>query len=557
MGLFYLVCVAILAFMAGDSTGDRVIVSDGFNQHRENAARASVVSTTRLLRTKSVIDEERVGGIPVSATDKLAKFLKPSKVTDKQLQEWLRNGKTAESVFYRMNLNNPSTKYLFEDLQFTRWLKYADDLSASGKGASAISVLSAKYGDEILYLMIDRAMQEQSKALGIRLQADQLAHWVKVRKDPDEVFKLYDLNYAGRGILSNSQFNAWTKYVDDLSAKNEGAFVSIIPTLRKYYSDDNLIKIALAAKEVDETEAMGMKLEDAFVQFWIHRKETPDNVLVDLGLKKSTKTLLKNPLLNILTKYTEAYNVNYPSMRTTVIETLTRTFSDEVMAKTFLAGRTEYTTKKIAKQFQTDQLEMWLSSGQSVDDVYKLLSLPPRNSLVDFGNQKLFDTWLTFMNAVSIKNPDKTSAIFTTLAPTFNDRPMMQILEAAKKFPSMEKAATKLQLEKAQSIFSTGVSPYTAFRMVALDDVGESVLSSPLFKKWMLRPDRYHLMAHSHLCCRPAAQHFLKRPRRRDVCGGNSCVLPRYVRGRGVAGVALLCRKPNELQLLLLSTTDC
>eukprot|EP00644_Phytophthora_capsici_P018590 jgi/Phyca11/127991/e_gw1.73.91.1 len=336
--------------------------------------------------------------------------------------------------------------------------------------------------------MIGWAKKESStKALGTRLQTEQLEHWVKVGKDPEEVFKLYDLNYAGWRFLSNSQFSAWTKYVDELNAKNEGAFVSIIPTLRKYFSDDDLFKIALAAKGSGETEAMGTKLEDAFVQFWIHRKETPDNVMVELGLKQSTKTLLESPLLNILTKYTEAYNVNFATKKTTVIETLVRAFDDETVARMLLAGREKSTTKKIAKQFQADQLDMWLNSGQSVDDVYKLLNLPSRRDLlVDFGNQKLFDTWLTFMNAVSIKTPEKTSAIFSKLATSFNDRPMMQILEAASKFPSMEKAAAKLQLEKAQSIFSTGVSPYKAFTLVALDDVGDSVLGSPLFKKWML-----------------------------------------------------------------------
>eukprot|EP00644_Phytophthora_capsici_P011665 jgi/Phyca11/10476/fgenesh1_pm.PHYCAscaffold_50_\ len=453
-----------------------------------HAANANIVSTTRLLRARSVIDEERAGGISASASDKLAKLFKSSKVTDEQLQQWLSKGKAAESVFNRMDLGNTRITKLFENTQFLRWLQYADDLSASGKGTSAISILSTQYGDDTLYKMIESAKKTtNTKALGTRLQTEQLKHWVTIGKDPDEVFKLYGLNHVGSHILSESQFSAWTKYVDDLNAKNEGAFVSIIPTLRKHFSDDDLFHIALAAKRVDETKTMGTKLEDAFVQFWIHRKETPDNVLVELGLKKSAETLLENPLLKILTKYTDAYNVKYAAKKTTVIETLTRTFGDDKVARMLQAGRTDSTKKKIAKQFQADQLEMWLNSGQSVDDVYKLLKLPSRRDLlVDFGNQKLFDTWLTFMNAISIKHPEKTSAIFTTLAPTFRDKPMMQILEAANKFPSMEKAATKLQLEKAQSIFSTGISPYEAFKLAALDDVGDSVLSSPLFKKWML-----------------------------------------------------------------------
>ncbi|KAL3673925.1 hypothetical protein V7S43_001612 [Phytophthora oleae] len=190
---------------------------------------------------------------------------------------------------------------------------------------------------------------------------------------------------------------------------------------------------------------MGTKLEDAFVQFWIHRKETPDNVLVELGLGKTTKDMLENPLLNILTKYTKAYSVKYK--KTTVTETLTRSFDDETVAKMLLAGKAEATTKRIATKFETEQLEMWRDSGKSVDDVYKLLNLPPTRA--DFSGKPLFNRWLAYMNTLSIKNPEKTSAIFSTLATSFNDRPMMQILQAAKKFSSMESSAAKFQLEKA------------------------------------------------------------------------------------------------------------
>eukprot|EP00644_Phytophthora_capsici_P018561 jgi/Phyca11/575389/estExt2_Genewise1.C_PHYCAscaffold_730050 len=386
-----------------------------------------------------------------------------------------------------MDLENILFTRLFKNPEFPRWLQYADDLSASGKGKSAISILSTKYGDEKLYEMIGWARQELStQALGTRLQAEQLKHWIRIGKDPEEVFNLYNLKAASWRILSKSEFSGWVKYVDDLNAKNEGAFVSIIPTLRKNFRDDDLFEIILAANRADGTDVMGAKLEDAFVQFWIHRKETPDNVMVELGLKQSMETLLENPLLNILTKYTETYNINYAVKKTTVVETLTRAFGDETVATMLLAGREKFTTKEIAKQFQADQLEMWLNNGQSIDDVYRLLKIPSPRDLASFGGDKLLDTWLAYINAVSIKNPEKTSAIFTTLAPTFRDKPMMQILEAASKFPNLKKAAAKLQLEKADSIFSTGISPYAAFTLVALDEVGDSVLGSPLFNKWML-----------------------------------------------------------------------
>ncbi|KAK1944363.1 hypothetical protein P3T76_004275 [Phytophthora citrophthora] len=101
-----------------------------------------------------------------------------------------------------MNLKNTRMR-LFENPQFIRWLQYAGDLSATGKGSSAISVLSTKYGDETLYAMIEWAKkQEGTKVLDTRLQTDQLQHWIRTRKDPDEVFRLYDLNFAGQRILS-------------------------------------------------------------------------------------------------------------------------------------------------------------------------------------------------------------------------------------------------------------------------------------------------------------------------------------------------------------------
>ncbi|KAK1944362.1 hypothetical protein P3T76_004274 [Phytophthora citrophthora] len=90
-----------------------------------------------------------------------------------------------------------------------------------------------------------------------------------------------------------------------------------------------------------------------------------------------------------------------------------------------VAGRAQPTTEKITKQFQTEQLDMWLNSGQSVDDVYKLLNFPiPRSFVAGFGGEKLLDTWVAYMNIVSIKNPDEVSAMISTLTTSFRDNPM-------------------------------------------------------------------------------------------------------------------------------------
>ncbi|KAL3667801.1 hypothetical protein V7S43_007352 [Phytophthora oleae] len=384
--------------------------------------------------------------------------------------------------------------WIFSNPQFSKWVQYADDLSAtaSGKGTSAITTLTAQYGDDYLYKMLKAAKTDSSsKELASRLQSDQLERWVAIDKDPDEVYKLYDVNYAGRRLLRDPQFSAWTKYVDDLNAKHEGA-VSMIPTLRKHYSDADLFKMVEAAKSVDELESMGLKLENAFVQFWISDKKTPAKVLAELQLEATTKTL-ESPLFSLLAKFTDAYNVKFPQTKTTMIETFTHAFGDEKVTKMLTAVKTnDWKAKKIATELGTAQLQMWLSSGKSVDDVYDLLNLPYKKLLNDIGENPLFTTWITYMNTFSIENPDKATRLLSTLATQFDDRPMMQILQAAEKFPSMKNIAAKLQLQQAEKIFSTGVSSYKVFTTLALDNVGDSVLSSPLFTKWMSYVDDFN-----------------------------------------------------------------
>ncbi|KAL3666352.1 hypothetical protein V7S43_008604 [Phytophthora oleae] len=484
MRLHYLVSVAIVIFT---SEAFWTVSTARVSAH---TVRDTDVSTSRSLRTRNVGDsgdEERAGGgISVPTTDKLATLFKSSKVTDEQLQKWLDIGTSADIVFYRMKLAKART-WIFSNPQFSKWVQYADDLSAtaSGKGTSAISTLTAQYGDDYLYKMLKAAKTDSSsKELASRLQIDQLKRWIAIGKDPDEVYKLYDLNYAGRRLLRDPQFSAWTKYVDDLNAKHEGA-VSMIPTLRKHYSDADLFKMAEAAKSVDELESMGLKLENAFVQFWVNDKQTPAKVLAELRLEATAKTL-ESPLFGLLAKFTDAYNVQFPKTKTTMIKTFTHTFGDEKVAKMLAAVKTnDWKAKKIATELETAQLQMWLSSGKSVDDVYNLLNLPYRGLLHDLRENPLFPTWLAYMNTFSIENPDKVTRLLSTMATQFSDRPMMQILQAAEKSPSMGSVAVTLQLQKADKLFATGVSPYDVFKTVALDTVGDAVLTSPLFTKWM------------------------------------------------------------------------
>ncbi|KAG6941967.1 hypothetical protein JG687_00019335, partial [Phytophthora cactorum] len=425
---------------------------------------------TGFLRTTGSIaantDEDERAGLSVPVAEKLKTWFTSSKVTPKRLQSWLNKGKSAETVFTRMQLTKAGS-WLFYDSQFPTWLQYVDDLNAktSQKGTSAISALTAQYGDDALYKMIVQAkIISRTKDLATKLQADQAQHWVAIRKDPDEVFHLFKLDKVKRNILSNPEFTAWVKYVDDVSTKHPEEPVSMIPALRKYFNDDTLLELTATAKRTEETKSIANKVEDDLLQVWLGSRKTPDEALVELGLCRTTNGILESPLFNTLTKYLDAYNERYPDKTTSVIETITRKVGDRKVAKILTAAKSTDATKNIATKLESAQLEMWQSTGKSADDIFELLKL--RKTRHDFSHNPLLRTWVSYMNVVVTENPNKMSTLFSTLETRFSDRPMLQILEAAKKFPNREK------------------SPSDAFRFLYLNNAGEQTLASPKFKTW-------------------------------------------------------------------------
>ncbi|KAF4133361.1 hypothetical protein GN958_ATG17482 [Phytophthora infestans] len=416
------------------------------------------VDTSRLLRINDDNFDERAGP-SVSGAKKLKSWLTSSKVTPVKLKNWLNKRKSADSVFRLMGLATTGSHLLF-DRRFSAWLQYVEDLSKiSNKKLSAISTLTSKYSDDALYKLIEKAkLTPQTESLATKLEAEHIQHWVAVRKDPDEV-----------------------KYVDDLNDAGTSQVTSMIPTLRKHYSDRALFDMAESAKHVDETNSLATKLENALVQSWGSSRKAPKNALVELDLDTTTFGVLKNPMFNSWVKFVKAYDAKNPDK--TMIETLTSQFGDDLVSKMLAAVKSEEVTQNMAVKLESAQPEMWRSNGKSVDDVFELLKLSRTKG--DFSHNPLLTSWVSYMNTIVTATPNKMSTLFLELESRFTDRSLLQILETAMRFPSMEIAATKLHTEKIDDIFAKMGSPKEVFKQLSLDNVGGNVLSYPLFERWV------------------------------------------------------------------------
>ncbi|OWZ07043.1 hypothetical protein PHMEG_00020617 [Phytophthora megakarya] len=437
------------------------------------------VSSVRFLRTTSDDGEERAGFI-----NNLITALSSSKVTPQQLQNWIKEGVPVDTVFTRLQLAKAGDN-LFDNPQFVRWIEYTDELNAKmSKHVSVIPTLTAQYGDDALYEMIKIAKNVPSKrALATKVQTEQMVHWVNLGKDPDDVFHLLKLDKEGDKLFSNPEFTAWVKYVDDFNTKNPEEPASITPTLMNYFSKSNLFKMAAEANSGKGTKDIVTKLETEWLQTWLRNRKSPDKVLIDLGFEKAADTLLGNPLFSTWVKYFDDFNEKYPDKKTTMIEAFTKTFGDAGVTTMLDAAKMKTTTDDIAKKLESDQLKMWLSSEKSADDVFMALNLDKVGN--DFIDNPLFKTWMSYTNVFIKENSEKKATVFSTLEDHISDRLLIKILEEAKKYPTMESAATKVQTEKIQSYLASKKSPVEVFKLLGLDDAGVNILSTSLFQPWL------------------------------------------------------------------------
>ncbi|OWZ10859.1 RxLR effector protein, partial [Phytophthora megakarya] len=399
----YLVCLVFL--VSGVLIGaDSALIGPKNTLLLPDTYKRGGIAISRLLRTNKPPfegdQEERVGGFSIS--EKVKSMFASSSGTPEKLQKWFEKKTSVDIVFKNLHLNKAG--YPFDKPNFAAWVDYANALSAKVPKMSAISTLTKHYGDETLYNIIQRAKtRTYTKDRAIELEAAQMQHWIKMRKDPDEIFRLLQLNWKGRKVFENPEFITWAKYVDDLTTKHPEEPTLMYSTLTKYFDDDVLFKMTNVGKDSTQTKSVAIKVEDDWVQAILQKHKTPHQLLQNLGLGKTTDNLLDkvmydNSLIRTWGKYLEVFNRRYPEEKTTMMETFTKAFGDDGVVKMLHTARSKSWTRDLAGQMETTQLRMWLDSGKTTDDVFNLLKLDKEVNTYHFRDKQLLSTWVSYIN---------------------------------------------------------------------------------------------------------------------------------------------------------------
>ncbi|CEG38122.1 uncharacterized protein PHALS_08214 [Plasmopara halstedii] len=257
-----------------------------------------------------------------------------------------------------------------------------------------LPALTARFGDRDTSIMILAAkMHPETAKVAELLEIEQIEHWIKAGKNPDQVFELMDFDFQ-----SLSSINKWFCFVDKYFLSHERLSFNPILTLEKRFSISELVR--MIAKERNPNNVEGLKelvihslfnsmqsnlcvlgqlsdggqnnvivnsLLNSRKQFSENIKKLPDITMLENSLDSELLTSdimyqLKfkdrahdGLLLNAYDVYVSAYNKQSPAAHFTLLAVLITRFGSNEVLKMIYSAKSDLVVMKFAKHLEDDQ----------------------------------------------------------------------------------------------------------------------------------------------------------------------------------------------------------
>ncbi|KUF78850.1 hypothetical protein AM587_10000641 [Phytophthora nicotianae] len=359
---------------------------------------------------------------------------------------------------------------VFGYLGFNTWVKYVDDFNEKNptKKESMIPSLLTLYSDIDLSRVLEMAKKASTtEALARKLRMEQIQRWMTDGKTPGYVFKMFMVDSKVDELLTNPQFIAWTKYVDEFNAKNPANQASMIPPIVTHYGDDAVFGMLEAAKKVQSTEKLASKLQAEQIQKLLSSNHSPTYVFKALNLDKTGDEVFSTPLFTTWFNYLKTFNDKNPDKKESLLTSIHRYYQDHDVARIVEKAMTNPSTVKLANQLQDERYSRWLlneSSPQSAfyvfiltkpgaDDVIRFRERPDRSKYLlplekvsdDLLSSPDFKRWAQYLDDFNAKYPDKQTSMSAVFRAYYTDDALGNMLAAARKDPSTRDIASTLE----------------------------------------------------------------------------------------------------------------
>ncbi|KAG7377373.1 hypothetical protein PHYPSEUDO_011752 [Phytophthora pseudosyringae] len=386
------------------------------------------------------------------------------------------NQKATDKLFERLKVGTAKTK-IFESGAYQQWsssvMKAYKKKRELGQAAK-FSSLKAHYGDATLAKLLVEAQQSSStKVIATKFQDIQLQNWLNSGKTADEVFSLLKLDAVEGSLLKSPMLGTWISYVNKRASENP--YELLLSKLRKSYDEAGLAKMLIAAKETTSTAPVARRVEGRQLQNWLSGGKTADDVFKVLRLDiEKGDDLLKNPALTTWFSYVRMQN--HDPDKLLILKLKTR-YSDETLAKMFIAARTNSNTKISVGRLEEALLASWIRGDKTADDMFNVLKLNKDGTLFE---SPTLGTWVSYVTKLDKENPDEVMLL--VMKKHYGDAKLEKMFDQAKKSATTKDFASRLKEELWRS---QGKTTDDVFSILKLDKDGDKLFTSPMFSTWV------------------------------------------------------------------------
>ncbi|ETL33091.1 hypothetical protein L916_14398 [Phytophthora nicotianae] len=393
------------------------------------------------------------------------------------LNKWLLSKTQPEIVLKRLRLDKNFMKAT-TDLNRDTLTRYISMYNTRNPGsqASFIGTLSIHYGDDVVSkALVTASWEVNTKEIAKLLRREQLIDWMNNEKSVDDVFELLKLRDDGYFALTSRKLRVLKDYIKFFNREKAGDETLLKTFTTGFGGESELAKMLLTAKKNPSTEKLATSLQTALFDEWLTSKLQPENVLKKLKLNGGRGDFLSDQNVETLATYISIYNARNPDIRTSLIETLSAHYGDDVVAKTLVIAKYDRATNELATTLQTQLLQTWSKSGKSAEDVFTILKIGP-NDFLPMKGQKL-QTLYSYLKIYNANNPQDKRSMFMVVRNGFGGdgglaRMVGKVLATSQQKPE---AALNYQKELFNQWFNRNIEPssiYTRFLNVEKASAG-------------------------------------------------------------------------------------
>ncbi|KAF1786930.1 hypothetical protein GQ600_15155 [Phytophthora cactorum] len=280
------------------------------------------------------------------------------------------------------------------------------------KKISLIGTLTARYGDDAVAKALVSAERKADSApqlaeLAKRLRAEQLSAWLDGGKSVDDVFNSLKLGADGYEALTSRKLEVLDDYIVKFNSEKNG--------------HETLLKTLTTV-----------------LARWQQQKLEPANVVKLLNLDDNVGNAVKSRTLRRFDEYIIEFNKVNLNRQETLIGVLTSKYGEAGVAKALVSAVKD--KDMFVMRLQKQQLEGWLHSEKSVDDVFKLLEFKKDATAVVTRNVETLDNYIILYNKAKSTEETLVGAFVKAFGETRLDNMLKSV-------PVWDKKSAKLRAQ--------------------------------------------------------------------------------------------------------------